>query len=258
MLLDAIITVLRETLEAGVLISVLISFSKRESLPLVWILPGIIFGIMGATSYAMNINNISEWFEYSGQEIIGATLQYSVAILVTALMLFSKSKHSLLATILLSSIFGIALIREGAEIMILFSVFWQHQNIASSGALSGFIGLTIGLSVGVVSYYLLSLLPKNSLPYFHLVLLALLSSGMSLQATQLLMQADWLEQGNILWNSNWLLSESSVTGQAAYAIFGYESTPSLAEASTYGATFSLILTLGYLFNIRKRTARASE
>lgn len=253
MLLDAIITVLRETLEAGVLISVLISFSKRQNIPLTWIVPGIIVGMIGASSYAMNINNISEWFEYSGQEIIGATLQYSVAILITTLMLLSSSKHSLLATTLLSCIFGIALIREGAEILILFSVFWQHESIASSGALSGFIGLTIGLSVGVVSYYLLSLLPNNYLPHFHSVLLALLSSGMSLQATQLLIQADWLEQGDILWNSNWLLSESSVTGQAAYAIFGYESTPSLVEASIYGATFSLILSLSYFFNIRKRS-----
>ena len=60
-----------------------------------------------------------------------------------------------------------------------------------------------------------------------------LAAGMVLQATQLLMQVDWLSSGEPLWDSSWFIAEASVVGQMAYAIFGYEATPSLIELGAY-------------------------
>jgi len=56
---------------------------------------------------------------------------------------------------------------------------------------------------------------------------------MASQAILLLNQADWLPFTPTAWDSSGLLSESSVLGQLAYALIGYEATPSIMQVSAY-------------------------
>jgi high-affinity iron transporter len=60
---------------------------------------------------------------------------------------------------------------------------------------------------------------------------------MASQAIVLLNQADWLPFSPIAWDTNNLLSEASVIGQLAYALIGYEATPSLMQVLAYSIGF---------------------
>ena len=128
---------------------------------------------------------------------------------------------------------AIALVREGGELVVFYSGFLQGNTSLTSAVTSGFIGLALGLSAGVVFYYGVILLPEIEVRRTLTLLLSLIACGMVLQATQLLIQADWLPTNQPLWDSNELLAENSIAGQIAYAIFGYESRPSVVEISFY-------------------------
>jgi high-affinity iron transporter len=108
---------------------------------------------------------------------------------------------------------------------------------------SGGIGLGIGFSVGALVYFSLITFPKQLGNAIHRPLLFMVGAGMVLQATQFLIQADRLPAQLPVVNLSTLLPESSVTGQLAYALFGYEATPSLLELSSYFGALGVLLAI---------------
>jgi high-affinity iron transporter len=64
---------------------------------------------------------------------------------------------------------------------------------------------------------------------------------MTLQATALLIQADWLPADYPLWDSSALLAEQSVAGQLLYALVGYEATPTALQLGAYLTAVLVIL-----------------
>lgn len=244
MLLDAIITVLRETLEAGVVISVLVSMGRLREIRGFWVPGGLFLGLLGGLVYALNMRTLSAAFDYAGQEVVNASLQYSIAVALLALLALQTRLQRGMLTALLVLIVALVVVREGAEIMIFFTALLTQDDMALKVMLSGFIGLAIGASVGIVCFYCLSLLTLNARIVVQILLLALISAGMVAQATQLLIQIDWVSAGHPLWNTNPWLDENSVTGQAAYAVFGYEATPTAIEVVLYSAALALALLVG--------------
>lgn len=245
MLLDTVITVLRETLEAGVLISVLVSLGKWRGIKSYWLVAALGLGIVCATFYALNMRELSMAFDYAGQEVVNATMQYLIYALLLCLLVLQVSVHCRVTQMMMVLVVALVITREGAEIMILFSALVTREGMLLNLMLSGFIGLAIGASVGIICFYLLSLLVLSWRVAVHTLLLALISAGMVSQATRLLIQVDWISAGAAVWNSSSLLSENSVAGQMAYAIFGYEATPSLIEIVFYNAALIIALVTGF-------------
>lgn len=239
MLLNIIVIVLRETLEASVLISLLLAIGQRSRLGLAWLLPALALGFVGAAIYAWNLRAISEWFDYVGQEVVNAALQYSIYICLLVVCAWRDKLSAVWLLVLMSLTVVLAITHEGGELVVFYSGFLQAGEPWLNAATSGFIGLAIGLSVGVLCFYLLATI-KPAVAVGN-ILLCLVAAGMALQATQLLIQADWLSAAQPVWNSNPLLAESSTAGQLAYAVFGYEATPSLPEVSAYLAALLLIV-----------------
>ena len=62
---------------------------------------------------------------------------------------------------------------------------------------------------------------------------------MTLQASGLLIQADYLPSG-LAWDSSDWLPEDSVAGQLLYAMLGYEATPAPAQLWAYGGAVLLM------------------
>lgn len=89
----------------------------------------------------------------------------------------------------------------------------------------GTIGVAIGASVGAIIYYLLVMMPDRTANRVFPVILALIASGMSLQAATYLVQAGWLPATPAVWDSLFLVAEDSLAGQLLYALFDYEATP---------------------------------
>jgi high-affinity iron transporter len=231
MLLDAILTVLRETLEAGVLVSLLASASRGRALGLEWLVAALPVGIAAAILYAVNLQAISGWFGGVGQELLNALLQYSIGILllvVLALLPRAQNTRRVLA-ICMAAIVVLSVSREAGEILIFFSSYLRVEAELGRALTSGFVGLFVGMSVGVLTFLVLTTVRSTSLVGVQSLLLALVCIGMAVQGTQLLAQADWLPSGEPVWDSNWLLEEKSMVGQMVYAVFGYEATPAPAE-----------------------------
>lgn len=259
MLTDTVIIVLRETLEAAVVISMMLVIIKHNCLSLGHLLSGLVLGLIGALIYAVNLRTVSEWFDYTGQEVLNALLQYAIFIsllLVITLIALKPGTGKTALKIAIQSAIALALTREGAELIILYSGYFGSKNMLSSTILSGFLGLGIGSSVGVLIYYVFSLGSHKITRHCQHIALTLIACGMVLQATQLLIQADWISASSALWDSNWLIAESSVLGQLCYAIIGYESTPSLIEVVGY--LFALTLCFALPFFIKKSLPHLSQ
>ena len=247
MLLSSVIIVLREVLEAALLISLLMAMSRRLGISCRWVWVVLVVGLSGAAIYSFNIGNVSEWFEGVGQEVANALMQITVYVLLCVLGVIAvryrlgrPTSISLITGLMVSSV-TLAIIREGSEIMIYLSGFLQVKDLLVPVLAGGVIGAGIGLSVGAVFYYALQSLGRRAAIGVGAVLLALVAAGMVAQAVQELIQADWLPSQYPAWDSSWLVEEQSITGQMLYAMVGYESTPTPLQLYIYVGSVLLLV-----------------
>ncbi len=249
MLLNSVIIILREVLEASLLISVLLVFSKQLNLSYRWIVWALVIGFSGAFFYAANISSVSGWFDGVGQELTNALLQQGIFILLLFIIILvvlqfrRKNANTHILTIMMGLIVSLAIIREGSEIFIYLTNFTQAKDlflIVISGAV---IGAGIGCSIGIIVYYLLCNIASRWSLNVGSVLLILIAAGMVSQASLLLIQADWLPSQLPLWDSSDFISEQSVIGQLLYAVIGYEATPTPIQAGLYCGALTLLISL---------------
>ena len=263
MFLNSVILILQEFLEAALLISVLLVLSKCCNIKPLWVIASVGLGTMGALLFALNMAEVSEWFDYVGQEVVNALIQLTL-LLILSLLAFQLSTKTISPTtfrdtphlshdsssdlknslkIMVSMILAVslAITREGSEIFIYIGgVINQPLHVQPTLAGSG-IGAGIGISAGILIYYGLLGLPTKKITQSSLLLLALVGGNMASQATLLLTQADWLHYSKVLWDSSTMLPENSVVGHLLYALIGYEATPSLFQFLSYLSGVSLIL-----------------
>jgi len=249
MLLTSVIFVLREVLEAALLLSLLLSLSKRLSIVSSWAFIAIVTGILGAAVYGFNIDIVSEWFEGVGQEVVNAALQMAIYVLLCIVAILAMRRHqdrpiseNVLAVVMAISV-ALAIVREGSEVMIYLSGFLQARDLLVPVLAGSAIGAGIGVSAGAVFYYSLLSLKRRAAVIVGGLLLSLVAAGMAAQVAQLLIQADWLPSQYPVWDSSWLVEENSVSGQLLYALIGYESTPTPLHLIVHLSSFVIIIFL---------------
>lgn len=247
MLLTSVILILQETLEAALLISVLAAISIRLGRRLTWLPLGMLLGSLLAWAYAANIRRVSEWFDYVGQEIVNATLQMAIA---AAIILLSwqvsaergpapasagrtGSRNALVFSFCATASIGLAITREGSEILTYLFGFLQQGDKRQAVLIGSGVGFSIGASIGVLIFYGLMALRGRFAAWLPLILLALFCGNMLAQSALQLTQADLLQSGPALWDSSGWLPEDSVAGRLLYALIGYESSPSAAQVACY-------------------------
>lgn len=247
MLVNAVIIILREVLEAALLVSIMLSLSHYFKIPLGWLKYSLGLGLGSAFLYANNIETISALFEGVGQEVLNASMQILIYILLAGFSIYIIRQRSLSARSLkvISWIMGISIslsmVREFSEILIYLQVFSSNSQQFSSVMIGSFLGVGIGLSIGTIFYHLLNYLRDKGFFNSTIIVLSFIAAGMLSQATQLLIQADWLPSQQPLWDSSAWISERSVVGQLLYALFGYEATPSLIQVCFYLTGLFIIL-----------------
>jgi len=230
MLVNTFTIVLGETLEAGVLGSLLFYSCHSLQVSRKVLLLALLFGVVGASFYGGYLNEISLWFDYTGQEWLNGLISIGVFLCLAALarqLMIQKNGRQLALFLCSTMVF----IHEGSELYLFYASvpqanFWPV-------IVSGAVGLAVGVSLGVLLYYAILLL-GNAQHNVAWLLMALVGSGMFLQASQYLMQADALPSFSMLWNTEWLISERSSIGQLLTATIRYESTPSIVEVTCYG------------------------
>jgi len=248
MLVNSVVIVLREVLEAALMISVLLAISRFLGSSARWVAVALTLGLLGAAAYGFFLDPVSEFFDGVGQELLNAFLQFALCgVLAVIVFLIARQhreprEHDPVLPVLMAAAVVLAITREGSEVLIYVTGFVQINNFLSSVGLGSIAGASIGFSIGVLFYYLLLALPKRRMLMISLVLLSLTAAGMAAQATRLLIQADWLSAAGALWNTSGVLPEDSLPGQLLYALIGYEATPSAIEVGFYAASLAVMAT----------------
>ena len=252
MLLTSVIIVLREVLEAALLISILSALSVTLGLSRHWVGWSLCIGMAGAVAYGLGINPVSDWFDGVGQEITSAAMQgmLYLLLLATTLMVAGDAKirgsYGRLAVLFMASAVALAVTREGFEVLVYIYSFSGVLQQFLSIMMGAVIGAGIGISIGALLYYILASMEYRHALVADVCLLALVGASMISQAILLLIQADWLPSQYPLWDTTGWLPENSVAGQLLYALVGYEATPTAIQAVAYFCSLLLLLLMAVL------------
>jgi high-affinity iron transporter len=251
MLLNAVIITLREVLEAALLTSMLLVLCQLMKKDKRWVILALGFGLIGAYAYASNIQTISNLFEGVGQEILNAGLHCIIFLALFFIFISSRNAINisgwpqLQVTMMILAVI-VSSGREGAEIILYIQGFLSLPDMLSTVLIGSIVGAGIGLSIGLLFYYLLISLPVKIGLWLALISLTLVGGSMMSQAVQLLIQADILTATIPIWNSSELISERSVVGQLLYALVGYEATPTFMQVIAYGFGIMSIATVAVM------------
>ncbi|WP_101758141.1 FTR1 family protein [Oceanicoccus sp. KOV_DT_Chl] len=256
MLISSVILVLREVLEAAILISVLLALSANSRFNFRWLWYATPFALCGSLLYATSLDTITDALDGAGQEVTNASLQLIVFLLILIIVAANPvkniaSRHWIKK--LMSLAVACALIREGSEIYIYITGFSSAEALRTAVFTGSAIGASIGISLGILLFSILRIQTTIRCNQLCLLLLTFIGAGMVMQATILLEQADWIPASKALWDSSNLLDEQSVTGELLYAVFGYESTPSLIQVIIYCLSFISIISAWFYAATPKST-----
>jgi len=130
---------------------------------------------------------------------------------------------------------GVAVLREGSEVaLFLYGVATSDGGSGLGFLAGGLIGLALGTGVCLLTYLGLMRIPPRALFSTTTALITLLAAGMAAQAVAFLARANWLTSlDRVLWDSSWLVSDTSIAGRALHALIGYTEQPTEMQLVIY-------------------------
>ena len=264
-MLAALVIVFREVFEAGLVVGIVMAVTAGVAGRAYWIAGGVVAGILGACVVALFTGGLSELFGGNGQEVFNASIlgfavlmltwhnvwmarhgRELVAELRTAGEAVAAGSKSLLA---LAIVVAIAVLREGSEVVLFLYGVAAAQGGASWAMFAGGVaGLVLGASVCLLTYLGLITIPTRYLFSVTSALIALLAAGMAAQAIAFLEQANIVTAlDRTVWDTSWILSDSSFLGRALHTLIGYVDQPTAMQVVVYAMTLFIILLLMRLF-----------
>ncbi len=275
-MLASLVIVFREVFEAGLIVGIVMAVTAGVAGRGIWITGGVAAGVLGACLVALFTGGLSELFGGSGQEVFNAgILSFAVIMLTWHNVWMARHGRELAAELqaageavvsgsksllALAIVVAIAVLREGSEVVLFLYSVAAAQGGASWGMVAGgFIGLVLGSLVCLLTYLGLITIPARYLFAVTSTLIAFLAAGLAAQAIAFLEQADILTTlDQTVWDTSWILSNSSYLGTALHTLIGYVDQPTAMQLVVYAATLTVIAVLMKLFSApaarRPRTA----
>ena len=268
-MLGALIIVFREVLEAGLIVGIVMAATRGVEGRGRWISIGIGAGGLGAALVAAFAGAISQAFEGSGQELFNAGI---LAIAVVMLMwhnawmarhgreiaaemrnvgtAVSEGAKPLTA---LAVVIGVAVLREGSEVVLFLYGILASGTSGVSIALGGLLGIVAGAAFTALTDFGLLAIPQRSSFSVTSWLIALLAAGMAASSVQFLNNAGFAEVlGNTVWDTSWILSEGSILGKLMHTLIGYTERPTELQLTVYIGT---LFAMGLLMRIARYRPR---
>ncbi|MBL4246519.1 FTR1 family protein [Vibrio fluvialis] len=255
-MLSSAIIVFREVLEAALIVTILMAATKGLPGRTRWIFGGVTAGLFGALAVAFSAGAIASTFEGMGQELFNA------GILLTAVLMLAwhniwMSKHARelvahlkqvsskvnegsLPLYFLSVATGLAVLREGSEVVLFLYGVAAGGDSGISLLTGGIFGVISGIIAGALLYFGLLRIPTHLLFKVTGWMILFLAAGLAASAAGYLMQAGILTAQAPLWNSSSILSERSIAGQLLHILVGYQARPTAIQLTFYLATLVLI------------------
>jgi high-affinity iron transporter len=264
--LAALLIVFREVFEAGLIVGIVMAVTAGVAGRTLWIAGGVVAGVLGACVVALFTSGLSNLFGGSGQELFNAgILGFAVLMLTWHNVWMSRHGRELVAELraageavvagsksllALAIVVAIAVLREGSEVVLfLYGVAAAQGGASWSMVAGGAVGLVLGSSVCLLTYLGLITIPTRYLFSVTSALIALLAAGMAAQAIAFLEQANIVTAlDETVWDTSWILSDSSFLGRALHTLIGYVDQPTAMQLVVYLATLGTIVVLMKLFS----------
>jgi high-affinity iron transporter len=272
-MLGSAVVVFRETLEAALIVAIVMGASRGVAARGRWIAGGVVLGIVGALIVAAFAGAISEAVQGRGQELFNAgVLLVAVAMLAWHNVWMSSHARKHVAEMrhlghdvsvgakpmsAMLAVTALAVLREGAE-----TVLFLYGLMATGGsaglALGGILGLVAGTGIGVLLYFGLLRVPLRHFFTVTGVIVLLLAAGLAASAAGFLVQAGLLPAlVNQVWDTSGMLDVGSFLGRMLHVLVGYNDRPTGVELLFYVVTLVTILALMRIVGARAtRSARA--
>ena len=251
-MLASFIITLREGLEAGLIIGILLAFADRTGgrrlKPPIYLgtLLALAASLLVAWGFGEAYKAVGESFEGIAAWVAAGMLTYMIFWMAergrhmkgeleeAAKNALAGGSGAALATLAFLSVF-----REGTETVLFLG------GLAANGPRQVLYGTVLGLAgVLILSFILFRTTHRLDIGKFFRYtgyLLLLFAAGMVATGTLALQAAGWLPPTIVAWNSERVLSQTSIFGNLLNAFFGYTSQPSVLQIIFYAAYLGLVV-----------------
>ena len=254
----ALIIVLREVFEAGLIVGIVLAATRALPSRGRYVAGGVLAGLLGAALVAAFAGALSDAFAGAGQEVFNAAI-LGVAVIMLGWHNIWMARHgreigedlrrlgrdvlggsrSLTA---LAIVVAVAVLREGSEVVLfLYGIAISSGESGLSLLLGGLLGLLLGAGISALTYKGLVVIPPRHLFKVTSILIAFMAAGMAAQSIAFLEQADIATAlGDAVWNTSLVLADNSVAGRVLHTLLGYTDKPTELQLVVYLATLATI------------------
>lgn len=259
-MLGTALIVFRETLEAALIVAIVMGASRGVAGRGRWLVGGILAGLVGAVAVAGFAGAISDGLDGRGQELLNAgILLAAVAMLAWHNAWMSAHGRRLASEVrqvghdvsagakplsALALVAFLAVLREGSE-TVLFLYSLAASGTGGLGLLAGGVfGLAGGIVLGWLIYRGLVAIPVHRFMAVVSWVVLLLAAGLAANAAGFLHQAGLLPAlVPQVWDSSALLSQTGVLGTLLHVLIGYNDRPMGIQVVFYLTTLGAMLVL---------------
>lgn len=268
-MLATLLIVFREVIEAGLIVGIVLAASRGVPHRGWWVGYGMVGGIAGACLVATFAGQLALLFEGAGQELFNAAILILAVGMLTWHNVWMASHGRAMAKdmravgadvaagrrplIALSIVVGVAVLREGSEVVLfLYGIAASGGASAVAMLVGGVLGMLAGAGVSALMYFGLLTIPASRLFAATSGLITLLAAGLAAQAVAFIQQAgDALVLTSPVWDTSWIVSDDSLIGRLMHTLVGYTDQPSGAQLGIYIATITVIVVLMRVVTSRK-------
>jgi high-affinity iron transporter len=257
-MVGALIIVLREVIEAGLIVGIVLAATRTLPSRGLYVAGGILAGFLGAALVAAFAGALSNALAGGGQELFNAAI-LGIAVIMLGWHNIWMARHgrqigedmgqlgrdvlsgsrSLTA---LAIVVAMAVLREGSEVVLfLYGVVISSGESGLSLGLGGLLGLLLGAGISALTYTGLAVIPPRHLFRVTSVLITFMAAGMAAQSVAFLEQADIATAlGDAVWNTSSVLADNSIAGRVLHTLLGYTGKPTELQLVVYLATLGTI------------------
>lgn len=267
-MLASLLIVFREVLEAGLIVGIILAAMRDVPGRLRWVGGAVCVGVAGACLLALFTGAIADAVNGAGEEVLNAAILLLAAAMLSWHVLW-MSRHGRETArqmreagraaaqdrgrmMALCVAVAVAVLREGAEVVLFLYGIALSDTDAISLLLGGVLGLAAGGAVAFLLYRGLLAIPVGQMFAATNGLVSLIAAGMAGGAAALLATIGALPTlGDRVWDSSGVLPETSILGKTLHALVGYSDHPMGVQLIVFA------LVLGGLALAGRRLSRAA-
>jgi high-affinity iron transporter len=258
-LLSTFVIVFRETLEAALIVAIVLAASKGIAGRTGWVAAGVVAGLAGAVIVAFFADALAGLFEGNGTEVFNAGVLLLAVVMLGWHQIWMSTHGAELASeskavgqavregrrplYALAVVCAIAVLREGSEtVLFLYGIAIDGELSAATMLEGGALGVAAAGLVGILFYLGLLRVPLRHIFKVTGVILMLLAAGLAAQAASFLVQAGYLPSlGYDIWNTSGILPQENPVGFLLHILIGYIARPQGIQIVAYVLTVVVIL-----------------